>query len=149
MAEVPVRLLRQDRPPNPDFPPSERLFRRIHPGHFTEGQVLPAAIPFPEFSVNREAYSLPADVLLNHPGFGIFAFRVNDVPRRLESSDNRVFTFAVEHDPLEENYAHSVVRSYSDGVRAEKEPPKTVRTQFRLLLCSAGMVLSAPDTGLA
>lgn len=147
MVEVPRRLLRQGRQPDPRFLPSERLFRRIHPDHLEGGQVLSAAIPFPDFSVNREKYSIPEDVLLDHTGFGILAFQVRDVPPRLDGADDREFTFKVEHVPEEENYAHSEVRTYCDGERTSAKPPKALRAEFRLRLCAAGRVLVRPDIG--
>ncbi len=65
----------------------------------------------PAFSVNREKYSTATDVILNHPDNGILAFRVADIPQKLLALDSRSFHFGVEHDPEEQNYAHSEVRA--------------------------------------
>jgi hypothetical protein len=136
MPDVPSRLLRQGRPADPDFLPSELLFRRIHPRQFLEGRVDETSLESPDFSVNREKYSVPGDVVAQHAGFGICAFRVRDIPPRIQSGDGRVFTFPVEHVPEEDNYSHSEVRTYCDGERVlkPKKAPNTVRTEFRILL---------------
>lgn len=130
MAEVPSRLQRQGRAPDPEFLPSERLFRRVPASALDDDYPLEASIRFPDFSVNREKYSFLEDVVLNHPGFGILVFRVADVPPRL-SDDRRTFSFRVEHVPEEDNYAHSEVRTYCDGERGIT-PPRSVRREFRL-----------------
>jgi hypothetical protein len=132
MSEVSSRLLQQGRAPDPEFQPSERLFRRIPPSALEDDHPPEASITFPDFSVNREKYSHPEDVLIGYPEFGILTFQVRDVPARV-SIDVRVFTFCVEHDPKEDNYAHSEVRTYCDGKRGVK-PPRSVRTEFRLQL---------------
>lgn len=140
MAEIPNRLLRRGRAPDPDFLPLERLFRRIP----SDDAPLETVITFRDgsFSVNREKYSLPEDVILGYPGFRVFAFRVQDIPPSLDEGD-RAFTFRVEHVPEEDNYAHSEVRTYCGGERFSKKPPKTVRAKFRLQLAKArqGLVL--------
>lgn len=140
MAEIPSRLLRQGREPDPNFLPSERLFRRSRPSALDDDPLFEAVITFPDPSVNREKYSLPEDVILGYPGFRVFTFRVQDIPRSLDEG-GRAFTFGVEHVPEDDNYAHSEVRTYCDGERISKKPPKTVRTKFRLQLAKAMQVL--------
>ena len=147
MTDVPIRLLRQGRAPDPDFLPSERLFRRAPPDALAENRPLETAITFPDFSVNREKYSLPGDLLVDHPGFSILAFEVRDIPPKL-GADAREFTFRVEHEPMEENYAHSEVRTYCDGERARKKPPKTIRAKFRLQLAAHARILPVSEVRL-
>jgi hypothetical protein len=77
---------------------------------------LPPAIKFPSWSVNREKYRRPADVLFpSWPDWGVAAFTVADVPAELRSEGGALFQFSVEHVPLEGNYAHSELRASKDG----------------------------------
>jgi hypothetical protein len=138
MPEAPVLPV-----PDPEFEASERLFRRIHPVFYVEGSLSEGFIPFPAFSVNREKYSSPEDVIAESPHFGIASFRVVDIPERLVVDSSRGYEFGVEHVPETGNYAHSEVRSYSDGVMAE--PPKSVRKRFRDLLRRRITILRAPN----
>jgi len=130
--------------PDPEFEASERLFRRLHPDHFVSGVVTDAFLPFPSFSVNREKYSHPEDVLREHPHYGIAAFAVGDIPEKLDAEPGQVFRFGVEHVPLAGNYAHSEAHSFLEGVKAE--PPRIVRKRFRELLRRRTVVLKKPST---
>lgn len=144
MADTPERLLRRGRPVDPEFAPSERLFRAIARRDFTEnGGLLPTAFEFPDFSVNREKYSEPADVLLSRPTHGVAAFEVQDLPGELQNPDG-AYQFKVEHAPEEDNYSHSEVRTYKDGRRYPKKPPRTLRTLFRLQLSARARLLKEP-----
>jgi hypothetical protein len=130
--------------PDPEFEASERLFRRIHPDHFVGGVVTDAFLPFPSFSVNREKYSHPEDVLREHPHFGIAAFAVGDIPKTLQADSGQVYEFGVEHLPLPDNYAHSEVHSFLAGAKAL--PPRIVRKRFRDLLRQRTVVLKEPTS---
>lgn len=146
MAEVPERLLRRNRDVDPHFSPDERLFRRIAPRDAPDGNLNESLLPSPDFSVNRSKYSEPDDVLLGWPAFGIFSFRVDDIPIEVVAADGRRFRFGAEHAPEDLNYSHSEVCTYSSGSRMkEKKPPGQVRTQFRLELFARGRVLRRPD----
>lgn len=128
--------------PDPAFGDSERLFRRIHPDHLLDGFLADAFLPFPSFSVNREKYSRPEDVICDHPAFGIAAFAVGDIPPELENESSQTFQFGVEHAPLPDNYAHSEVHSYLDGRKAK--PSRIVRKRFRDLLRQRTVILKRP-----
>lgn len=128
--------------PDPEFEDSERLFRRIHPEHFMEGVLADAFLPFPSFSVNREKYSQPEDVIRDHPTFGIAAFAVGDIPPELEGEPGQAFRFGVEHAPLPDNYAHSEVHSYQNGAKAK--PSRIVRKRFRDLLRQRATIMRRP-----
>src|SRR4029077_13323918 len=134
-------------PVDPVFSPDERLFRAVPRKDLTaDGRLLPPAIEFPDFSVNRERYSLPEDVLLVRPSWGIVAFAVRDVPAELADLEGKRYEFRVEHVPEEENYSHSEVRTYREGQRSGKEPPKKLRTLFRLMLFPKVVVLKEPES---
>lgn len=133
-----------------EFAPSERLFLRLHPEHFSNRhtdppRVLVGAVRFPDFSVNRGKYSEPEDVLAPHwPKWGISAFRVDHVPPSLSWEDGRTYDFRVEHVPEEHNYAHSEVRTYKDGERGH-EPNKVLKMKFRAILAERMEILKEPE----
>lgn len=144
MPEIPEHLLRRGRPVDPEFSPSELLFRAIARKDLTaEGYLLPTAFEFPDFSVNREKYSEPKDVILQRPSHGVAAFEVQDVPEELEGPEGP-YHFTVEHAPEEDNYAHSEVRTYKQGQRHLKKPPRALRTLFRLQLSARVRLLKEP-----
>ena len=97
-------------------------------------------IPFDSaMSVNRSKYSEPGDVLYSlYPKYidwGVAEFRVEDLPASLESEDESVFEWKVEHAPEEGNYAHSEVRTYRNGIYSRGlDPPKLVKKRFRLIM---------------
>ena len=146
MAEVPGTLLRRGRPVDPVFERGEPLYRRLRAFDVdADGRVEPTSLESPDFSVNRGKYSEPGDVILLHPRCGIASFLVVDVPELLVSGDDVEYRFAVEHDPLDDNYAHSEVRTYRGRRRlAPKKAPKSVRTRFRLALAAKMKILERP-----
>jgi len=99
-----------------------------------DGTVSDASLPSPSFSVNREKYSRAADVLKGHPGFRVAAFRVGDIPPSVSSDSGESYQFGVEHEPTSDNYAHSEVHSYREGIKLRHKPPRQVRKKFRDLL---------------
>lgn len=147
MPEFPERLLRRGRPVDPVFEPEERLYRRLRVIDVDlEGRIEPTSLESPDFSVNRGKYSEPADVILSDSSHGIASFTVADVPESLLSAEEIEFQFSVEHDPLDDNYSHSEVRSYKSGGRLgpRKKPPKAIKTLFRLSLVPKMEILREP-----
>jgi len=144
-ANVPERLRRQGRPVDPHFHPTERLFLRVAQANLAaDGILLPAAIRFPDFSVNREKYSEPHDVILFDPTAGIACFKVEDIPSDLSSEHGPCHQFLVEHVPEDDNYAHSEVRTYRGGERPSRVKSKTMKTRFRNALFSKIKILKEP-----
>lgn len=130
MAEIPERLRRRGRAAVQEFSSDERLFRRVTPHHplDSEGFVLPPGVPLPDLSVNREKYSEPEDVLIGHPdAVGIAAAVVGDIPAEIDG-----YEFLPVHDPQEDNYSHTEIRTFRDGKRLRRKPPNLVRKEFRL-----------------
>ncbi len=145
---IPDRLLRKGRPACQRFEPDERLFHRILKEHVVDDRVDSPGVRFPCFSVNREKFSLPEDVLRpSYPDHGICAFRVADVPKgpRRPTPSPYTYTFDVVHAPEEENYAHSEVRASRDG---EYDPslhvPNLVKKRFRMVLGQRMVVIRRP-----
>ncbi len=138
---IPERLKQNNRPAIQQFDPQERLFHRFNKLTQEGGHFYPASIGFPEFSVNRERFSEPEDVLL--PDFfnwGIAAFKKEDIPGAFvignENSNETVYDFIVFHVPEEENYSHSEVRTLVNGVYSKKKRirNKDVKRYFRFKL---------------
>jgi hypothetical protein len=152
-AGYPQRLLCNGRAPEPDFSPTEKLFFRIPPLQQDEESfdfLEPAKIPPVPFSVNRERFSEPADVVFLHsPDWGIGFFRVQDIPPVIESESGIKFEFRVEHLPLDDetgnNYAHAEVKVYRDGVEVtNKQLGSHVKAVFRELLSKRGKLFKRP-----
>ena len=122
---------------DPDFPPSEELYLRLKTVLRDNTPAILGQLRFPDFSVNRQRYSDPADVLKpSWPDWGIVSFTVADIPGPVESPPPAAdeFEFRAEHVPVPGNYAHSEVCSYKNGKRADRRPPRTVRLSFRIAL---------------
>ena len=118
------------------FSDSEDVFRRFETRHFANGELLPAAVPFPRASVNRSKYSRAEDVLFSddggYDGHGVFAFASRDLPKGVDRAGTP-FDFALEHVPLESNYSHSELACSSPlrQVKPDLVPSKTAKSQFR------------------
>ena len=131
------------RPADPDFDQQEKLYHRFEKlQKASDGKFYPASIRFPDFSVNRERYSKPEDVLYpNYKGLGIVSFKVEDLPEPIltgEGSKNETtYTFVPVHDPLEENYAHSEIRTFKNGHYSKNmDVSKKVKFKFRTHLAN-------------
>jgi hypothetical protein len=144
-------MYRKGRPTDSEFLPSEPLYYRMSVAGSVGSR--PDGIDirlFPEDSVNRGKYSEPRDVL--YPSYfhlGVAEFPVSKIPAPRsftdQQGDTRVFALTVEHDPKEDNYAHSEVRSYREGFRIEHtgKIPKTLKSEFRQLLAEAMVICIA------
>ena len=118
--------------PDPIFEPSERLYRRIPWADVENRFVSDVSLPSPAFSVNREKYMPdPMDAIKDHPGMGVAAFCVRDIPPPIQGESGDLFEFGVEHRPEPGNYSHSEIHTYRDGLRLEDKPPRQVRKKFR------------------
>src|SRR5262245_20663739 len=103
-------MQQRGRPVDPVFLLDESLFRRCQKSETDGRRLLPDAIGFRDWSVNRGKYSEPRDVLLPHwTDWGVAAFEVRDIPPSLESSGGVIWNFKMHHKPEEANYAHSVI----------------------------------------
>lgn len=142
----PERMYRAGRPVDMNFDDNENLYNRFKKEFLAEGRFLPAGIKFPDWSVNREKYSEPEDVLIpDYLEWGIAQFKVSDVPAKLASSGDIKYDFKVEHDPEEDNYSHSEVRSYKNGIHTRKiEVNKNVKKIFRQILSEKIVINKQP-----
>lgn len=119
---------------DPDFSPSERLFRRVRICDVVGDSVNDMALPSPSFSVNREKYSVARDVVEGHQGFRVAAFRVGDLPGGVLGDDGSTFRMGVEHEPLKENYSHSGVHTFNGDSKLIGKPSRQARKKLRDLL---------------
>lgn len=138
----PSRLYQRGRPVDSDMPPTERLYFRCMRDWLDDNDsVRPAQIQFPDQSVNRERYSRPRDVLLpdgalvsrNWILWGVSMVQISDLPPDIASPGGVSFSFTAEHDPLEDNYSHSELRVYKNGIReqAKKKINSQVKKKYR------------------
>lgn len=156
--DYPNRLLCNGRAPDQVFSPTEKLFFRIPPLQEDEESVdflEPGKIQSIPFSVNREKYSHPEDVIvLNSQDWGIGFFRVQDIPPYLISDTKIRFDFRVEHLPLEDeignNYAHAEIKAFREGIEvSNKELGSKIKAAFRLAVSNRGKVFKRPSKPLA
>lgn len=124
---------------DPHFEPHEFLYYRISVKGPVGSRPAGVDIRLPEDSVNRAKYSEPEDVLYpNYFHLGVAQFKVGSLPEPRQAGD-LVFRLTVEHDPEEDNYAHSEVRSYRQGLRVTHSGkiPVLVKAEFRQLIAEA------------
>ena len=148
MDDRPREMFRNGRPVDPDFEPEEELYLRCLPDQVDGQYLLPTAIKFTNQSVNRGRYSKPEWVLIpDWLHLGIASFEVRDVPPTPESLGDVRYEFKVEHDPFEDNYAHSEIRTYKNGVYepgAGKKVNSKVKQRFRAIVCDRARILRRP-----
>jgi hypothetical protein len=143
----PERMYRKGRSVDPEFEPSEDLYYRCQSQHVAESRLLPTALRFPDFSVNRAKYSLPEDVLIpDYQTWGIAAFKVEDIPSGRTSDINTTYTWQVVHDPNEDNYAHSEVRTYKNKYYAKNlDVSKIIKKEFRQIVSDRARIIKQPE----
>lgn len=150
------RLLRGGREECQFFKPDENMFQRFNELLRVGDNLYPNAIRFPVFSVNRERFSEPEDVLYHdYPkclAQGVSAFKAKDIPTQLSvydnnSKTNNIYDFCVWHDPREENYSHSEVRGYKNDNEARRVA-KTVKKRFKIKLSEKISIIKDPVTKL-
>ena len=145
------RLLRAGRAIEPLFAPKERLYLRCRPEMIGENDhVLPASIRCNGQSCNRGKFSEPDDVLYpDWLDWGVAELFVKDIPAVppvdcMDISPHK-YEFAVEHIPLEENYSHSEIRAYKNGLFCDKtEPGKLIKKWFRAELSLKTRIIRKP-----
>lgn len=125
MAEIPKEMSGKNRSPDPGpFLDDEELYRAFAPDAWEGDRISLDAIGLPDLSVNWSRYGPPEWLLLLDvfSGFGVAAFKVKDVPRKLEHAGVYLFTFDLLHDPIPTNYPHSVIRAFDEnGVHIREE----------------------------
>jgi hypothetical protein len=144
MESIPDEMFRKGRPIVSLFSPEEDLYIRFN--QVDGNKVHPMCIRYPNQSVNRGNYSDPDWVLIPKSKFwdwGYGAFKVKDVPKALISVGGARNNLTVEHDPLEENYAHTEIRAYKNSIRV-KNPNKSILAKFQVRLSQKIHILRLP-----
>ena len=133
-------MWRRRRPGVKDFAPDDDLYCRFPPAQIECGSVVvpmgeqpPCRLPC---SVNWSRFSEPEWVLIppaktpdkTYAGFRVGTLRVQDIP-----SDPAVLLKPV-HDPCEDNYSHSEIRSYTLDGEFQIKPSRPQRKTLRELL---------------
>jgi hypothetical protein len=148
-------MYRNGRAVDPGFLDTEQLFFRCKRDAILDtDRIKPAAVHFPDQSVNREKYSRCTDVLIPDGSprskdwlfWGVARIFVRDVPPETTSSGRVPFRFTIEHDPEEDNYSHSELRVYKNNQR-ERDKNKInqqVKKEYRTKLALAARVLVRP-----
>lgn len=106
MPPIPERLIQNGRPPIQEFNGAERLFHRFNSLMHIGDWLCPSSVRFPDFSVNREMFSDPLDVLLPcYETWGVASFKVDDIPDDIiigEAGDTGdvIYSFFPFHIPI-------------------------------------------------
>ena len=139
-------MYRRGRPIDPIFEPAEWLYHRCKLEEVDGDRLLPTAISFRNWSVNRGKYSEPEDVLIpDWKDWGIAKFRAEHVPGPMNTAGDTVWEFKIEHDPLEDNYSHSEIRSYKNGALAPKpQPSDLIKKAFRQIISDNSAIHRQP-----
>ncbi len=120
MPDLPSAMLRNGRPKDQDFRPDEYLYRRVPLVLWAfDFAVDIDAIELPDMSVIRGKYGHPEWARLESDeciDWGVIGFRVGDIPARLLHLGVFTWTFGPRHVPLEDNYPHSEVWAYENGI---------------------------------
>lgn len=109
---------------------NERLFLRIKEEQLADGAVIPGAVRLPDWSTNRERFSRPDDVLNpdKYPGYTrvgevVVGSIPSDIPPDVPATGQQApdpWECYAQHDPLDENYAHSEVRVRKVGCEFDR-----------------------------
>jgi hypothetical protein len=135
---IPERLHTEGRGPDPEFEPSEVLYRWL-PITFPQTELKASFRLTLDESVNREKYSrYPADVLFNisgphRVGHPILAFKVHQLRQQLsrrENNEDAIYSFNVCHKPEDCMYPHCEVVVRRNGEIASNLPA-VIRKQVR------------------
>jgi len=106
-------MRRNGRPLDPCFTAEEELFIRFP----ADGEATPSHIRLPAQSLNRSKYSNTAWLLIPpYESNKIGVFKVGQIPRPEVSLGSVEYEFKIEHDPLDNNYAHSNLQTYKGGL---------------------------------
>jgi hypothetical protein len=154
----PKHMYRNGRPIDNKFKPTDHLYHRCRKDDVFEDRMLPDRIRSRDPSVNWSKYSKPWDVIFDHPGEGIVRFIVRDLPIELPKSPPeppknpkksiapiKLHSFFPIHDPIEDNYSHSEIRTFKDGARVTKGSlPELAKKEFRQIMSDRSFVILKP-----
>ena len=136
MTDIPEEMKKNGRPRIPAFDPDEYLYRRVMPEQWDEAAIDIDAIELPDMSVNRSSLGPPQWVRLEEErckDWAVVGFKVKDIPTDILHLGVYFYTFNVLHIPLENNYPHSEVWCYLNGVHinAKRNLDKALHQRWR------------------
>jgi hypothetical protein len=149
----PQRMFQNARSIDSHFASDELLYRRFCHDEVLENRLAPDSIKFPDWSVNRQKYSEPEDVLIpsgdkTYFCCGVAGFLVSDIPSKIDT--DIVFSFIVEHRPEPDNYAHSELVTYKNGVSGKEiknfKVSTKVKKAFRVALSDNTRIIISPSS---
>ena len=148
-------MLTRERPPLLVFDPGELLYVRFCEGRNARKCVLSAGrvhweiqFKIPNQSANRSAPdSVPEDVLLpTYAYWGIVQFCAEDFPQDHTISTGDCFTLRPQHDPLPEDYYHTLFAVLRDRqIDSLKSVGEQAKTHFRNVLNQMKIVIREPS----
>lgn len=136
MPEIPEEMKQNKRPRIKEFDPEEYLYRRVMPEQWEEAEIDIDAIELPDMSVNRSSLGPPQWVRLEEErckDWAVVGFKVKDIPTDMTHLGVDLYTFDARHIPLENNYPHSEVWAYRNGIHidAKKNLDKSLHQRWR------------------
>ncbi len=141
------------RPPNDHFEPDEALFVRFNASYLDEAKAKIFGIEtFIIYKVDQSTNRSfpdgePEDVLLPaYSDWGIASFNVSEIPPPHTIVTGQRFEFRIRHDPVEDNYYHSVIEVFHSGdpvVLNHEKVDKRARSYLRLELNKKTKVLKS------
>lgn len=136
MPEVPDEMKTKGRPTVAFDDPEEYLYRRVAPELWEESGIELDAIELPDMSVNRSRFGPAAWTRLADErckDWAVVGFMVQEIPQELLHLGVDNYTFAPQHVPHKNNYPHSEVRCYRNGVHidAKKDLDRQLHLRWR------------------
>ena len=137
-----------------------RLYYRCAAEDVAGDRLLPVRVKSFDVSVNWSKYSKPWDVIFGHPDAGIALFVVceinRDLPTELPKSAARPElqpkprTYRPWHEPLDENYSHTEIAVFRDGMRVKKtsQISDEAKKEFRQIISDRSRVIRSPVSPL-
>jgi len=147
--KIPDELLQGGRTPDPIFLPEEELFIRFNQIDGS-GKVAISEIRYDNQSGNRSKYcSKPSYILLpnyGNWGYGSISVRdILDIPAIITAKSGVTNSCEVAHMPLKDNYSHSEIWTYRNGVRVtNNNKKKKIAALFRIEICQKINILMNP-----
>jgi hypothetical protein len=148
--KIPDELLQGGRTPDPIFPPEEKIFIRFKQIDGS-GNVAISEIRYVDQSGNRSKYcSRPSYILLpnyDNWGYGSISIKdILDIPGIITTKSGVNNSCEVAHMPLTDNYSHSEIWTYRNGVRAtNNNKKKKIAALFRIEICQKINILKNPQ----
>ena len=136
MPDVPDEMKTRGRPAMPFDDPSEYLYRRVSPTLWDEAGIEVDAVDLPDMSTNRARFGPPEWALLvdeDCRSWAVVGFMVRDIPPELVHLGVERYAFSPMHAPTKNNYPHSEVRCFRNGVHinAKKDLDRELHLRWR------------------